>query len=260
MTGGAESSRPLVGRCALVTGGNGGIGLGMAAGLIDAGADVAVWGTNVEKNEHAVAQLRARRNAVVHAERCDIREEASVDAAFAGTVAALGHIDAVFANAGISGSAPDVAAMSLEEWRRVLEVNLDGTFLTLRAAARYLIERGEGGALVVVSSTSAIHGAAAMPHYGTSKTALLGLTRALAVQLARHRIRVNALLPGWTDTELVAGPAASRRFVEATIGRTPVRRWAAPEEFGPVAAWLADPSHTFHTGDAVVVDGGYTIF
>lgn len=244
----------------LVTGGNGGIGLGMAAGLVDAGADVAVWGTNPQKNDQALASLRARRDVVVHAERCDVRDEASVDAAFTSTVAALGHVDAVFANAGVSGSAPDITTMSLEEWRRVLEVNLDGTFLTLRAAARHLVERGGGGALVVVSSTSAVHGAAAMPHYGTSKTALLGLVRALAVQLAKHRIRVNALLPGWTDTELLAGPASSQRFVDATVGRTPVRRWAAPEEFGPVAAWLADPRQTFHTGDAVVVDGGYTVF
>lgn len=251
---------PLHGRCVLVTGGNGGIGLGMAAGLVDAGADVAVWGTNAEKNKIALEQLRSRPDAVVHAERCDVRDEAAVDSAFASTVAALGHVDAVFANAGISGAAPDITTMTLAEWRRVLEVNLDGTFLTLRAAARHLIERGEGGALVVVSSTSALHGAAGMPHYGTSKTALLGLVRALAVQLARHRIRVNALLPGWTDTDLLAGPAENQRFVDATIGRTPVRRWAEPEEFGPVAAWLADPSQTFHTGDAVVVDGGYTVF
>ena len=150
--------------------------------------------------------------------------------------------------------------MSLAEWHRVMAVNLDGTFLTFRAAARHMIERGEPGALVAVSSTSAIHGAAAMPHYATSKTALLGLVRALAVQLARHRIRVNALLPGWTDTDLLSGPAQNPKFVEKTLARTPVRRWADPEEFGSVAVWLADPSASFHTGDSVVMDGGYTIF
>lgn len=249
----------LAGNVALVTGGNGGIGLGMAEGLARAGADVAIWGTNPGKNDVAAERLAAL-GVRVHTEQCDVSDEIQVQRAFAGTLAALGRVDAAFANAGISGYAPSIADMTLTEWRRVMEVNLDGTFLTFRAVAAHLIERGEGGALVAVSSTSAIHGAPTTPHYAASKAAMLGLVRALAVQLARHRIRVNALLPGWTDTELLSGPAANPRFVENTIGRTPVRRWANPSEFGPVAVWLADPAQTFHTGDTVVVDGGYTIF
>jgi hypothetical protein len=116
-----------------------------------------------------------------------------------------------------------------------------------------------GGALVAVSSTSAIHGAAGNEAYGTSKTALLGLVRALAVGLARHQIRVNALLPGWTITDLAAGGYEDDRFRQVTTSRTPVRRWASPDEMGPAAVFLADPQVTFHTGDATVVDGGYTI-
>jgi NAD(P)-dependent dehydrogenase (short-subunit alcohol dehydrogenase family) len=141
----------------------------------------------------------------------------------------------------------------------VLRTNLDGAFLTLQTGARHMAASG-GGALVAVSSTSAVHGAANNEAYGTSKTAVLGLVRALAVALARHRIRVNALLPGWTLTDLSRAGFENDRFREATISHTPVRRWAEPDEMGPAAVFLADPSVTFHTGDTVVVDGGYTVF
>jgi NAD(P)-dependent dehydrogenase (short-subunit alcohol dehydrogenase family) len=249
----------LSGHCALVTGGNGGIGLGMAMGLARAGADVAVWGTNPTKNAAAAEQLAAL-GVRVHTEVCDVADEGAQLAAFARTIDALGKLDSVFANAGVSGGVPSVLDLTTEEWRRVLSVNLDGAFITLREGARHLVERGEGGALVAVSSTSSIHGAPHQPHYAASKTGVLALVRAMAVGLARHGIRVNALLPGWTDTELLAPGKGNERFVEATIGRTPVRRWADPAEFGAVAAYLADPSLTFHTGDSLVVDGGYTVY
>jgi NAD(P)-dependent dehydrogenase (short-subunit alcohol dehydrogenase family) len=249
----------LTGHVALVTGGNGGIGLGMATGLADAGADVAIWGTNPEKNEAAGEQL-AKTGRRIHVERCDVSDEEQVIASFARSVEALGKVDSVFANAGIGGRVPSIVELSLEDWRRVLAVNLDGAFLTLREGARHMVERGDGGALVAVGSTSAIHGAPFNPHYGASKTGLLGLVRAMAVGLARYRIRANALLPGWTDTDLIATNKQNEKFVTNTISRTPVRRWADPAEFAEVAVFLADPSLTFHTGDTMVVDGGYTIF
>jgi hypothetical protein len=243
----------------LVTGGNSGIGLGMAMGLARAGADVAIWGRNRERNEAAAEQLAATGRRV-HVEQVDVADEAAVIAAFASTVDACGKVDSVFANAGTTGGAPNIWELSTEEWRRVMATNLDGAFFTLRAGAQHLVERGEGGALVAVASTSTIHGAPQQPHYAASKTALLGLVRALAVGLARHGVRVNALSPGWTDTELLAPGKANEKFVANTIARTPVRRWADPDEFGAVAAYLADPAITFHTGDTLVVDGGYTIF
>jgi NAD(P)-dependent dehydrogenase (short-subunit alcohol dehydrogenase family) len=123
-----------------------------------------------------------------------------------------------------------------------------------------MIERGEGGSLVAISSTSSIHGAAGNEAYGTSKTALLGLVRALAVNLARHRVRVNALLPGWTITDLAQFAYGNDKFRDATLARTPVRRWAEPDEMGAAGVFLADPTATYHTGDSIVVDGGYTIF
>lgn len=142
----------------------------------------------------------------------------------------------------------------------MMTTNLDGVFLLFRAAARHMIEHGHGGALVATSSTSAIHGAAGNEAYGTSKTALLGFCRALAVNLARHQIRVNALLPGWTITELASFGYANDTFRDATLKRTPVRRWADPDEMGAAGVFLADPTATYHTGDSIVVDGGYTIF
>lgn len=249
----------LVGHVALITGGNSGIGLGMATGLARAGADVAIWGTNPAKNEAAVAQLR-ELGVRVHSEVCDVADEQAQDDSFARTVEALGKVDSVFANAGTNSGMATITDMSLEDWRRLMAVNLDGAFLTLRAGARHMVERGEGGSLIAVSSTSAIHGSPLQPHYGAAKAGLLGLVRSAAVALARNQIRVNAILPGWTDTPMASAGKANERFVAVTTGRTPVRRWADPSEFGDVAVYLADPSLTFHTGDTLVVDGGYTIF
>jgi NAD(P)-dependent dehydrogenase (short-subunit alcohol dehydrogenase family) len=250
----------LAGRTVLVTGGNGGIGLGMATGCARAGASIVVWGRDGAKNERAVEELAAL-GATAAAFVCDVDDPGAVAATFSESVAAAGgRIDAVFANAGRGGDGTPFVDLSLEQWHRVLRTNLDGVFLTFQAAARHMIERGGGGSLVAVSSTPAIHGAAGNEAYGTSKTALLGLVRALAVGLARHAIRVNALLPGWTRTDMAAPGYDSDRFRDATIRRTPVRRWADPAEMGPAAVFLADPATTFHTGDAVVVDGGYTVF
>jgi NAD(P)-dependent dehydrogenase (short-subunit alcohol dehydrogenase family) len=246
------------GKVVVVTGGNGGIGLGMARALADAGADIAIWGRNERKNDAARVDLESRGRRVI-ALVCDVAEEQQVVDACATTIAELGKIDALFANAGVSGYARFVD-MSLDEWRRVTSVNLDGAFLSLREAARHMVARGEGGALVGVSSTSAIHGAPGMEHYAGSKAALVAVMRGLAVELARFRVRCNALVPGWTETDMLRPMAANRRFVDNTVKRTPVRRWGVPEDLGPAAVFLADPTVMFHTGDTLVVDGGYTIF
>lgn len=249
----------LKGKVFIVTGGNGGIGLGMAEGIVLAGGSVAIWGRKAEKNEFAVEKLRSlggKASSYV----CDVSDESVVAETTRQTVAEFGRLDGLFANAGRGGTGKPFLDVSLEEWRKVMAVNLDGVFLTLREAARVLVDQGEGGSLVAVSSTSAIHGAAGNEAYGAAKTAVNGLVRALAVGLARHRIRVNSILPGWTLTELAAPAYANERFRETTTKRTPVRRWADPSEFREVGAFLADPSQTFHTGQEVCVDGGYTIF
>lgn len=249
----------LSGRVVVVTGGNAGIGLGMAEGCAKAGAQIAVWSRREETNAEACKKLQAHG---VRAEpfRCDVSSEDDIKTALAATLEAFGRVDACVASAGSAGYSAPLVDVSLERWRAVTAVSLDGVFLTFREIARQLIEQGEGGALVAVSSTSAIHGAARNHAYATSKTGLLGLTRALAVELARHRIRVNALLPGWTVTEMSSRAYANEPFRDATTKRTPVRRWADPQEFEDVGAYLCDPSLTFHTGDSLTVDGGYTIF
>ena len=243
----------------VITGGNGGIGLGLAEGIAEAGGSIAIWARNEEKNAHAVKILEdlgiEARSYV-----CDVSSEENVSATLASTVNDFGRVDGLFANAGRAGTGTPFVETSLEDWRKVTEVNLDGVFLCLREAAKQIISQGSGGSLVAVSSTSAIHGAAGNEAYGTAKTAVTGLVRALAVSLARFQIRVNCLLPGWTVTELASPAFENEYFREVTTKRTPVRRWADPSEFREVGAFLADPSQTFHTGQQVCVDGGYTIF
>ena len=243
----------------IITGGNGGIGLGLAEGIAEAGGAVAIWARNEEKNTDAVRALQDI-GGEAKSYICDVSNEEDVIRTLASTVKDFGRVDGLFANAGRGGTGTPFIDTSLEEWRKVMAVNLDGVFLCLREASRQLISQGSGGSLVAVSSTSAIHGAAGNEAYGTAKTAVTGLVRALAVSLARFQIRVNCLLPGWTVTELASPAFENDHFREVTTKRTPARRWADPKEFRQVGAFLADPSQTFHTGQQVCVDGGYTIF
>ena len=249
----------LDGEVALVTGGNAGIGLGMAKGLAAAGASVCIWGRRADRNAEAIEAIEALGGEAFAVE-CDVADEAQVVGAFRSTLDRFGKVDACFANAGMSPGFIRFVDLELAEWRRSMAVNLDGAMLTFREAARHMVERGEGGALVAVSSTSAMQGAPANESYSVAKTGLVALTRGLAVEHARPGNRANALLPGWTDTELLAWGHENEKFKANTIGRTPVRRWADPDEFAAVAVYLARRDLTFHTGDEVVVDGGYTKF
>ncbi|MFE3188464.1 SDR family NAD(P)-dependent oxidoreductase [Nocardia sp. NPDC059240] len=252
------SQGKLAGRTAVVTGGNSGIGHAIAVGLARAGADVAVWARNVEKSASVVDEIRAL-GVKATAVQCDIADEQAVDEAMKRTVEELGSLDCFVANAGIAEAAP-ITEMTLDTWHRVLRTNLDGGFLCSRAAARQFVAQGTGGSMIVVSSTISRYGGAGQAAYATSKTGLLGLARTLAVELARHQVRCNVLIPGWTRTSMNTHLQADEKFMKVTTSRTPARRWADPEEFYEVAAFLADPTLTFHTGNEIVVDGGYTIF
>jgi NAD(P)-dependent dehydrogenase (short-subunit alcohol dehydrogenase family) len=249
----------LSGHVGLITGGNGGIGLGMARGLKAAGADVAIWGTNPDKNAAATAELEAIGTGKVLALKCDVSDEAQVDASFAATVEALGKVDSCFANAGIGGG-DKFTDMSLATWRRVQAVNSEGAFLTLRAAARHMVERGEGGSLVGISSTSAIHGAPRGEPYAHSKGGMITMIKGLAVELARYKITANAIIPGWIATDMTAAQFAWEKFADNVMPRIPVRRWGEPDDFSGIAVYFASAASRYHTGDAVVIDGGYTIF
>jgi len=250
----------LTGRIALITGGNGGIGLGMAEGLAMAGADLAIWGTNEAKNAAAVKQLRTHGQQA-EAFVCDVGDEAAVEATFARTLERFGRVDGCFANAGVGGrGSPSFNEMSLEEWRRVMRINLDAVFLTLRGAARHMTQRGGGGVLVATSSMAAIMGAARNEHYGASKGAVLSMVRALAVEYARHGIRAHSILPGWVETEMTADAFASERFAGNVKPRIPMRRWGKPSDFGGIAVYLMSDTSAWHTGGDILIDGGYTLF
>lgn len=252
----------LTGKVALVTGGNGGIGLGMAEGLAAAGAKIAIWGQNPEKNAKAEAVLKGYGVDVL-VQKVDVADEGEIVAGVAEVVKTLGRLDFVAANAGIGGGAP-FEEMTTEKWRRVTTVNLDAVFWTFREAVKHMLERAAagdpGGSLVVTSSTSAIHGAPRNEAYASTKAAVLAMIRGLAVEYARQGIRANAILPGWIATDMTAGLQAWDKFNEKAIGRVPMRRWGEGEDFSGIAVYLASDASKFHTGDSFVIDGGYTIF
>ena len=248
----------LTGHVGLVTGGNGGIGLGMAKGLAQAGAAVAVWGTNEGKNASAVDELKGL-GADAEAFKCDVSDEEQVKASMAATLERFGKVDSCFANAGIGGGGL-FTEMSLAEWRRVQAVNSEGAFLTLQAAAKHMVERGEGGSLVGISSVSAIDGAPFTSSYAHSKGGLIAMIRGLAVGMARYKVRANAILPGWIETAMTETGFESEGFKTKVLPRVPVRRWGQPEDFSAVAVYLASPASSYHTGDTLVIDGGYTVF
>jgi NAD(P)-dependent dehydrogenase (short-subunit alcohol dehydrogenase family) len=252
----------LSGRAAVVTGGNGGIGLGMARALLAAGARVAIWGSRRDKTEKARAALAAECGDAsrVHAFVCDVGDEAQVDATFAASVGAVGRVDACYANAGVGGKGTLMLDMTLEEFRRVQRINVEGVFLTFRAAARHMVEHGEGGSLVATASTAAVEGAARNSHYGASKGAVTSYVRALAVELARHRVRVNAILPGWIVTEMTERSVNNEKFANAVLPRIPARRWGQIDDFGGIAVYLASDASAYTTGEQFLIDGGYTKF
>ncbi len=252
----------LDGRVAVVTGGNGGIGLGLAEALLDAGASVDIWGRNETKTAAAVERLASSRRPRVTARQCDVSDEAGVEQAMRDTIAEHERVDVMVANAGVGSFAPFLET-SLDDWRRVTMTDLDGVFLCFREAGKHMQERhateGVGGALVAVSSISAVHGTPRHAAYAASKAGLIGLVRSAAVELARYGIRANALLPGWMDIDTHPEMREDERFVDVTTRRTPVRRWGTPEDLREAIVFLADPTISFHTGDTVVVDGGYTV-
>ena len=253
----------LTGKVALITGGNGGIGLGMGEALAEAGADIAIWGTNEGKNEAAKARLATigRRVEVL---RVDVADEAAAEAALAETLKRLGRVDACFANAGVSGYAKSMFEIDSAEWRRVLGVNLDGAFFTLRAAAKHMVARAEkgdpGGRLVGMASLAARSGAARNEHYAATKGGLVSMLKAMAVDFARYGITANAILPGWIETEMTAPHFAYEKFRANVMPRIPMRRWGAPADFGGIAVYLASAASAYHTGDEIMIDGGYWVF
>ena len=254
----------LTGRVAVITGGNGGIGLGIAQALAAAGCDVSIWGRNAEKNRNAAATM-AGLPGKVDTRICDVSDPASVNAAMKSTLDAFGRVDGLFANAGIGGGGRRAFIdRTEEEWRTMFATNLDGVFHAFQAAARHMTERAEAGdrfgRLVATSSLASLFGTARNEHYAATKAAINALVRALAVELARQGVTANAILPGWIKSEMTAGIMANEKFVANVMPRIPVRRFGEPEDFGGIAVYLMSKASSYHTADCFVIDGGYTAF
>ncbi len=249
----------LTGKVAVVTGGNSGIGLGFADALARAGADVSIWGRDVRRNAEAAVQLEARGHRVLPLE-VDVTDEAAVVAATQEVATQLGRIDSCFANAGRPATGTGFLETSLDDFRAVTSVNLDGAFVTLREAAKQMVAQGTGGSLVVTASLAAISGVPRGQAYAATKAGVIAMTNGIAVEMARHDIRANAILPGWIESAMTEGLFSWDKFSEKVLPRVPMRRWGTGDDFGAIAVYLASDASRYHTGDAMVIDGGYSKF
>jgi 2-dehydro-3-deoxy-D-gluconate 5-dehydrogenase len=247
----------LKGKVAIVTGGNGGIGLGMARGLASAGADVVVAGRKAGKSKEAAAELAKLgvRTAVVEV---DVADEASCKAMVAAAAKQMGRVDILVNNAGINIRKPPETYTS-KEWREILSINLDGAFFCSQAVYPEMKKAG-GGKIINIGSMMSIFGAPLTTAYAASKGGIVQMTRALATAWAKDNIQVNSILPGWIDTELTQRARVDIEGLnENVLSRTPAGRWGTPEDFSGIAVFLAAPASDFVTGSAIPVCGGFSV-
>jgi NAD(P)-dependent dehydrogenase (short-subunit alcohol dehydrogenase family) len=251
------------GKVVLAAGANSGIGLGFLMGCAKLGADVVVWGRRADKNAAALEQLKAAGAPRVHAQAVDVSDEAAVEAAFAASLEAMGRVDCLFANAGFTSRAPSFPDLTSEMYHQLLNVNLHGSFYTLRAAARHMRARAQGGdpggSLVVCGSLSIFHGIQGMEHYAGAKGALAAMVKGLAVEMGQYGVRANMIAPGFILTEMTDGDPRTEGVIKHFSAITPLGRPGYPEDIEGPAAYLASDASRFHTGDILVVDGGRTV-
>ncbi len=248
-----ENLFSLHGRVALITGGNGGIGRVMALAFREAGARVVVTGRNPEKNA-AIGEELGDYAAVM---ALDVYDEEAVQRTIASVVERFGQLDILVNNAGQARRGA-VLEQSLEEWESILRVNLTGAFLCAKHAAQAMIAGKRGGKIINIGSMYSLFGPPNVASYATSKTGVLGLTRALAVELGPHNIQVNAILPGWYQTEMT-GHLQNTSLADYVRRKTPAGRWGNPQDLVGVAILLASATSDFMSGAAIPVDGGYSV-
>lgn len=246
----------LSGHVAVVTGGNAGLGLGMARGLAKAGASIAVWGRRAERNATAVEKL-VELGAKAEGFECDVTDNSQVERTMAATVERFGRIDSCFANAGGSGVRKPFTDLSAEEWQSTVDLNLNSVVESFQAAARQFIAQGSGGKLIVTSSIAALMG---IPGggYSATKAAVSGLVRSLAIELAPAGVQVNAILPGFIETEMSMN--TPQAFRDACLRRTASGKLGTLEDMEGVAVFLASQQSNLVTGHSLVIDGGQSIF
>jgi 2-deoxy-D-gluconate 3-dehydrogenase len=243
----------LKGKTALVTGGNGGIGLGMARGLAQAGARVAIAGRDKSKNAAALKDLPG-----AIALEADLADEKSCRALVDDAAQRLGRLDILVNNAGINVR-KQPQDYKIEEWKLVLDTNLTSAFVASQAAYPHM-NRAGGGKIVNIGSMMSIFGASFTTPYAASKGGIVQMTRALATAWARENIQVNAVLPGWIDTALTRNARKEVQGLhERVLARTPAGRWGAPEDLAGIAVFLCSKASDFVTGTAIPVDGGYSV-
>ena len=247
----------LSGKVAIVTGGNGGIGLGMARGLAEAGADIVVVGRNEAKSIAAVAELKKCGVKAISV-AADVTDKAAVADIVERSLRELGRIDILVNNAGINIRKPP-QALDIAEWDSVIRTNLTSAFLCSQAA--YPVMKAAGGGKVInIGSMLSIFGANFAPAYAASKGGIVQFTRSCAVAWAADNIQANAVLPGWIDTDLTR---RAREEIDGlhdkVLARTPAARWGASADFAGIAVFLSSPASDFVTGSAIPVDGGFSI-
>ena len=250
----------LSGKVALVTGGSRGIGLAMATGLAEAGSAVVVWDVDDARNAAAQAKL-AECGVGAEAMRIDVRDEARVVAGIAEVLERFGRIDTLVANAGVSGSVPSFLGLTLEQFRAVAAVNMEGWFLTVREVLKHMQARAEagdpGGSIIGQSSLQATHGAPGNEHYAATKGAVIAMIKSIAVEFGRYGVRANALMPGFIKTEMNRRNHDNVALYEKVIRRMPIGRWGEPEDLAGLAVYLASDAAKYHTGTTMEIDGGY---
>ena len=246
----------LSGKVAIVTGGNGGIGRGIAIGLAEAGAEICIAGRDEAKNDSVRLEIEALGRRCI-AVKCDVNVAADIDALMAATHDGLGGINILVNNAGIAMlNAPE--DMTDDEWSSVIETNLSSVFRLSRAAHSALVKAG-GGKIINIGSMYSIFGSPLVPSYSASKGGVVQLTKSLAVAWAPHNIQVNAILPGWITTDMTAPIKEMSDLYQTIIGRTPAGRFGEPEECAGAAVFLASAASNFVTGQQIAVCGGYSI-
>lgn len=246
----------LKGDVAIVTGGNGGLGLAYGRGLVKCGSKVAVWGRNADKNAAAVSELRSL-GGDADAFTCDVTSEEQVAAAFDGTMQRFGKVDSCFANAGGGGFRGLSHQTDRQTWLDAIDLNLMSVVHTWAPVTDHMMKRGEGGRLIVTSSVAAILGTGGAAGYSTTKAAVRGLVQALALELGQAGIRVNAILPGFIETEMSLN--TSKAFQDANRRRSAIGRIGTLEDMEGIAVFLASKQSDFITGQSIIMDGGHTI-
>jgi 2-deoxy-D-gluconate 3-dehydrogenase len=245
----------LTGRVAVVTGGNGGIGRGIALGLAAAGAAVAVLGRNQEKNQSVLSELKAIGVPAI-ALRVDVTDRGGLEPALNTVESELGGISILVNNAGNVSLSGGVLQEKPEDWDNVIETQLNAVFLLSKLVAKSMLR--QGGKIINIASMYSFFGSGLIPSYSAAKGAIVQLTKSMAIELAPHNIQVNAIAPGWIETDMTA-PVRTMPLNDEILGRTPAGRWGQPEELAGTAVYLASRASDFVTGTTIRVDGGYAI-